>query len=231
MRVSLILGLLAAIASLATQADTAATVPSVEKPAALVVDGIPAVPQALADSTRPYMEFRTALFKSWNPADRSVLITTRFGNTAQLHQVKAPNAARTQLSFEADGIAFAAWAPSKGDVLLVAKDVGGNEFYQLYTLKDGRLTLLTDGKSRNLPNTWSKDGSLIGYSSTRRNGADNDLYVMDPRDPKTDRLVAQVKGGGWSINSFSRERTKAALIDRSPSPSPICTCWTLRRAS
>jgi dipeptidyl aminopeptidase/acylaminoacyl peptidase len=212
MRVSLILGLLAALASLATQADTA-TVSSVEKPAALVVDGIPAVPQALADSTRPYMEFRTALFKSWNPADRSVLITTRFGNTAQLHQVKAPNAARTQLSFETDGIAFAAWAPSKGDVLLVAKDVGGNEFYQLYTLKDGRLTLLTDGKSRNLPNTWSKDGSLIGYSSTRRNGADNDLYVMDPRDPKTDRLVAQVKGGGWSINSFSRDRTKAAVIE------------------
>jgi dipeptidyl aminopeptidase/acylaminoacyl peptidase len=213
MRVSLILGLLAAVASLSTHADTAATVPSVEKPAALVVDGIPAVPQALADSTRPYMEFRTAQFQSWNPVDRSLLMTTRFGNTAQVHAVKQPNAARTQLSFEVDGIAYASWAPSKGDVLLVQKDVGGNEFYQLYTLKDGRLRLLTDGKSRNIVNTWSKDGSLIGYSSTRRNGADNDLYVMDPRDPKTDRLVAQVKGGGWLISSFSPDRTRAAVIE------------------
>ena len=213
MRLSLVLGLLAAVVSLATRAETAVSVASVEKPAALVVDGIPAVPQALADSTRPYMEFRTALFQSWNPADRSVLITTRFGNTAQLHQVKAPNAARTQLSFEVDPIAFAAWAPTKGDVLVVAKDVGGNEFYQLYALAEGRLTLLTDGKSRNFFNTWSKDGSLIGYSSTRRNGADNDLYVMDPRDPKTDRMVAQVKGGGWSISAFSRDLAKAAVIE------------------
>lgn len=212
MRFSLAIGMLAAVASLSAQADSDA-VPSVEKPAALVVDGIPAVPLALADSTRPYMEYRTAAFKSWNPVDRSVLITTRFGNTAQLHQVKTPNAARTQLSFEVDGIGFAAWAPSKGDVLLVGKDVGGNEFYQLYTLKEGRLTLLTDGKSRNVFDTWSEDGSLIGYSSTRRNGADNDLYVMDPRDPKTDRLVAQVKGGGWQISSFSPDRTKAAVIE------------------
>lgn len=213
MRLSLALGMLAVVASFSTQADVTASIPSVEKPAALVVDGIPPVPQALADSTRPYMEFRTALFQSWNPVDRSVLITTRFGNTAQVHQVKAPDAARTQLSFEVDSIAFASWAPSKGDVLVVGKDVGGNEFYQLYTLKEGRLTLLTDGKSRNILDTWSQDGSLIGYSSTRRNGADNDLYIMDPRDPKTDRLVAEVKGGGWALSSFSHDRTKAAVIE------------------
>ena len=55
----------------------------------------------------------------------------------------------------------------------------------------GQLTLLTDGKSRNSLGSWSKDGKLLAYSSTRRNGADTDLYVMDPRDPKTDRLVAE----------------------------------------
>ena len=48
-------------------------------------------------------------------------------------------------------------------------------------------------------NAWSHDGRWLGYSSTRRNGADNDLYVIDPRNPKSDRLVAQVKGGGWAI--------------------------------
>ena len=210
MHIRLVCAVLSLAASVPVMADQA-TQKVVEKPAALIADGIPAVPQSLADSTRAYMEYRTATFQSWNPKDRSVLITTRFGNTPQIHEVKVPGGARTQLSFETDRILLATWAPKRGDVLLVQKDVGGNEFFQLYTLKDGALTLLTDGKSRNQLNAWSQDGELIGYSSTRRNGADNDLYVMDPRDPKTDRLVAQVKGGGWAIATFSPDRTQAIV--------------------
>ena len=185
----------------------------VEKPAAIVADGMPAVPVTLADRTRPYMEFRSAAFQGWNPADKSMLITTRFGNTPQVHGVKMPGGARTQLSFEVDRIGAASWAPGRGDVMLVMKDVGGGEFFQLYTLKDGVLSLLTDGKSRNEFGAWSHDGALVGYSSTRRNGTDSDLYVIDPRDPKSDRLVAQVKGGGWQIEGFSPNRSKAVVVE------------------
>jgi dipeptidyl aminopeptidase/acylaminoacyl peptidase len=186
----------------------------VEKPAALTADGIPPVPMELADSTRPYMEFRTAAFASWHPVDRSMLITTRFANTAQVHRVKMPGGARTQLSFEVDRIAEAGWAPAKGEVMVVMKDTGGDEFYQLYTLEEGRLRLLTDGKSRNQFNAWADDGSLIGYSSTRRNGTDIDLYVMDPRDPNTDRRVLEVTGGSaWAITAFSQDRSTAAVIE------------------
>jgi len=181
------------------------------KPAALVADGLPAIPDSVVAETRPYMEFRTAGFAGWNPVDKSMLITTRFANTAQLHTVAGPMMARTQISFEAEPVG-GHWSP-KGDVLVVRKDVGGGEFFQLYTLRDGRLTLLTDGKSRNALGAWRRDGGLIGYSSTRRNGADSDLYVMDPRDPKTDRLVAQVKGGGWSIQDFALDGKSAVVTE------------------
>jgi dipeptidyl aminopeptidase/acylaminoacyl peptidase len=199
----------AGAALLSSSAALAQDTPAVPKPAALVADGIPPIPAALAATTRPYMEFRTAGFAGWNAGDKSMLITTRFGNVAQLHRVAAPMMDRSQISFEAEPLG-GRWSP-KGDVLLVSKDIGGNEFFQLYTLKDGTLTLLTDGKSRNNFGAWNADGSLIGYSSTRRNGADTDLYIMDPRDPKTDRLVAQVKGGGWSIRDFSPDG-KTALV-------------------
>src|SRR5262245_15151137 len=109
---------LAAVALVASPMLLASTPAAVEKPAALVSDGIPPIPEELASSTRPYLEFRTAAFQSWNPADRSILITTRFGNTPQVHQVKAPGSARTQLSFEVDRVLFASWARSKGDVLV-----------------------------------------------------------------------------------------------------------------
>ncbi len=187
--------------------------PIVAPPAAIVADGIPPVPQALADETRPYMESRSAGFAGWNPLTRAALVSTRFGNTAQLHEVAAPLGMRRQVSFEADAIAGASYAPKRGDVLVVQKDVGGSEFWQLYTLKDGRLTLLTDGKSRNSINAWSHDGHLLGYSSTRRNGTDNDLYVMDPRNPKSNRLVAQVKGGGWAISDFAPDAKTAVVAE------------------
>ena len=98
-----------------------------------------------------------------------------------------------------------------GDVTVIQKDVGGDEFYQLYRLDSGRLELLTDGKSRNEFGAWSSDGALVGYSSTRRNGTDTDLYVMNPRDAKTDRRVAECKGGGWNFADFSPDGAHAVV--------------------
>lgn len=203
MRSALLLALLATVS-----APASAEVP---KPAALVADGIPAVPDELAVKTRPYMEFRTANFVGWHPLDKSMLVATRFGNTAQLHRVAAPMMARKQISFEAEPVSNGSWAPKRGDILLVEKDVGGGEFFQIFSLKDGQLTLLTDGKSRNSLNTWSDDGELIGYSSTKRNGTDNDLYVMNPRNPGSSRMVAEVKGGGWAIAAFAPDK-KTAIV-------------------
>jgi dipeptidyl aminopeptidase/acylaminoacyl peptidase len=186
----------------------------VEKPAALVADGIPPVAAELAARTRPYMEFRTAAFLGWHPKDRSLLVATRFANTNQVHRVARPGGAREQLTFEEDRIVGASHAPVTGDVTVVQKDVGGDEFFQLYTLAEGHLTLLTDGRSRNEFGAWSHDGQLIGYTSTRRNGADADLYVMNPRDRSTDRRVAEVRGGGWEFADFSPDRKQAVLVER-----------------
>ena len=179
-------------------------------PAAITADGVPPIPASLADRLRPYLEARSAGAVDWNPVDRSLLISTRFANVAQLHSVAGPLAMRRQITFETDRVGGAQYSKS-GDVLVVQKDTGGGEFFQLYTLKDGRLSLLTDGKSRNQFGAFSHDGRLIGYSSTRRNGADSDLYVMDPRDPKSDRLVAQVKGGGWAITDFAPDGKSAVV--------------------
>jgi len=180
------------------------------KPAALTADGIPPVPLTLAQRTRPYMEFRTAGFAGWNARDRSILITTRFGDTSQLHRVATPMADREQISFEVEPTG-GRWSPN-GDVLVATRDIGGNEFFQIYTLANGRLSLLTDGRSRNGLNVFSHDGRWIAYTSTRRNGTDSDIYVMDPRNPSTNRMVAQVEGGGWGVSDFSYDGRQAVAI-------------------
>ncbi|MFM6949481.1 MAG: prolyl oligopeptidase family serine peptidase [Novosphingobium sp.] len=200
---------LSAIALPFVPATAQNAVPVAPKPAAIEADGVPAVPLALVEATRPYMEFRTAAFLDWDPATRAMLVATRFGNVAQLHTVAAPGMARRQISFEAEPLG-GLYMPNDG-TLVVRKDTGGSEFWQLYTLKDGRLTLLTDGKSRNEINAVSADGKWLGYSSTRRNGSDSDLYVIDPRDPASNRLVLQVKGGGWAIADFAPGNATAVV--------------------
>jgi dipeptidyl aminopeptidase/acylaminoacyl peptidase len=201
--------LLLPLTAAASQSGSAPAV--VEKPAALTAEGIPAIPADLAMRTRPYMEFRTAGFSGWNARDHSMLITTRFGNVNQLHRVAAPLGDREQISFEAEPVG-GRWSPT-GDLLLATKDVGGSEFFQIYALASGRLTLLTDGRSRNGLNAFSHDGRWIAYTSTRRNGTDSDIYVMDPRNPSTDRMVAQVQGGGWGVSDFAYDGQRAVAIN------------------
>ena len=213
MPTSRLLFALLATAAAPVMAQTApAKEPTVPIPAAITAERVPALPLALADRARPYLESRGASFQGWDPKQRGVLIGTRFANVSQLHKVAMPMGARTQISFEAEPVG-GSFAPGSGDVIVVGKDRGGDEYYQLHTLKDGRLTLLTDGKSRNNFGAWSQDGQLVGFSSTRRNGQDTDLYVMDPRVPGSSRMAAEVNGGGWSIAGFSPDKRTAYVIE------------------
>jgi dipeptidyl aminopeptidase/acylaminoacyl peptidase len=180
-------------------ANPSGTVPA---PAALTRDGVPDVPGDLAAATRPYMEFRTAGFLSWDPRTKGMLILTRFADANQLHLVAEPGAARRQLTFEPEPIGGAAFSDGAGDVLLAFKDVGGNENFQAYRVENGGLVLLTDGTSRNTGARFSKDGALLGWASNARNGRDMDLWVMNPRDPASKRMVAERQGGGWGFADF-----------------------------
>lgn len=170
----------------------------------LVLRGIPGLPAALREDVRRYTEFRSAAVVDWHPLRRELLISTRFGNTAQLHRVASPGGARAQLTFFDEPVGEAAWSPD-GRFLVLGRDAGGNEFSQLYRqeVPGGRVTLLTDGRSQNGGVRWSRKGDRIAYGSTRRNSADRDLYVMDPRDPASDRRVLEVEGGGWSVQDWA----------------------------
>lgn len=176
--------------------------PVIPPPPAILADGIPPIARSLVADTRPYLEYRTAGFVGWHPIDRSMLITTRFGNVAQLHRVAAPGSARQQITFEEEPIFSGNWSPD-GSVLLLEKDAGGNEVSQIFSLEEGRLTLLTDGKSRHALGPWSDDGHFVAYGSNQRTGVYNDIYVMDPRDPTSARLVLSTDSGGWAAIDFA----------------------------
>jgi dipeptidyl aminopeptidase/acylaminoacyl peptidase len=171
----------------------------------LVVEGLPPIPAELAESANRYTEFRSAGLSDWHPTKREMLISTRFGDTNQVHHVASPGGAREQITFYADRVGGASYHPSAPDYFVFSKDAGGSEFFQLfrYDLAEGQGTLLTDGKSRNTGGLWSTAGDRIVYGSTRRTGADVDFYTMDPAEPQTDKLLTENKGGGWGVADWS----------------------------
>src|SRR6266571_7295744 len=167
----------------------------------LVVEDIPKIPVAMAEEINRYTEFRYASLSNWHPTKREMLISTRFADTSQIHLVKFPGGARTQLTFFKDSVGGASYQPTRGDYFVFSKGSGGNENYQKYRydFATGAITLLTDGKSRNTGGVWANAGNWYAYESTRRNGEDVDIWVLNPSDPKSDRMLAQLKGGGWGV--------------------------------
>jgi dipeptidyl aminopeptidase/acylaminoacyl peptidase len=144
-----------------------------------------------------------------------ILIGTRFADTVQLHRVTMPGGARTQVTFFPDRVGGALFQPTRGEYFVFSKDVGGGEWYQnyRYDLATGKVTLLTDGKSRNSLGEWSSRGDRMVYTSTRRTGKDNDFYVLDPADPTSDRLLTQVEGGGWFPIDWSPDDRQILAVE------------------
>jgi dipeptidyl aminopeptidase/acylaminoacyl peptidase len=181
----------------------------------LVVEGIPQIPATIAEDVRRYTEYRSAALASWHPTRREMLISTRFGDTPQLHLVRMPGGDRKQLTFFPERVAGGSFQPKTGDYFVFAKDIGGNEFFQLFRqdIATGDVTLLTDGKSRNTGGAWSNAGDRLVYNSTRRNGKDSDFYVINPTDPKTDKLLMQVESGGWGTADWSPDDKNLLVVE------------------
>ncbi len=190
-------------------ADLSLPVPSNLKP-----DGLPEIPHAVFDQVNRYTESRSALLLDWHPTRREILISTRFGDVPQLHRVAMPGGDRQQLTFFPDSITQGLFNPADGDEIAFTKDISGGEFYQLYLqdLHSGKITMLTSGgRSRNTGPVWARDGQKIAYSSTARDGQNADIWIVDPHDPKSARILCQTNEPGWVVSDWSQDRKQMLL--------------------
>lgn len=176
--------------------------------------GVPPIPASLPEALLPYGSSRRALLLGWHPVRREMLIWTRLGEAGQIHSVAGPGMDRRQLTFAREGVSApppqgtSAWYGPRGTYFVFTKDTGGGaETMQLfrYDLDTRQTTLLTDGKSRNGSPAWAHRAGLMAFDSNQRgghNGADRDLYVMNPLNPASAKLVAEMQGL-WSVAAWS----------------------------
>lgn len=177
----------------------------------LIFDGIPARDPTESASLARWLESRSAGFVDWL-ADGSLIITSRFGNTAQLHRVRAPLSMLEQLTFEAEPVSDAVAHPYDANSLLYLKDSGGDENSQIWlrTLEGGGSRLLTDGKSRHGRPVFAHDGKRIAFNSNARDGASNDVYISDMQ--ATPQLLVTGGSDELDVQDWSPDDRRLALI-------------------
>jgi hypothetical protein len=177
-RIALLVSLLLAPLSFAAEQPAKTLTPGDN----LVIDGIPPIPMELVEQIGRYTESRSGVFQDWHPAKAEMLITTRFGDTNQVHRVAMPGGARTQLTFFPDRIDGASFEPTKGDYFIFTKGVGGNEFNQnyRYDFATGDGTLLTTA-SREIPDRPGATRAIALHTRRRDATAPTPTFMWNRR--------------------------------------------------
>ena len=191
----LALALALAVAPAAAAADV---VRSEANDGNLIMEDVPPIPTRIVEDLNRYQNVRSAVFQAWAGDGDGLYIITRFGDVDQLHRVDMPGGARFQLTFDEEPLSSVLRQP-EGSQLIFTRDAGGSEFSQIFLFdpETGRSTMLTDGESRNGAMTWDRDGRRFAYQSTLRNGAANDLWIMDPARPEEADIVLESQDGSW----------------------------------
>ena len=172
----------------------------------LLQTGVAPVPERLWQRAEQLLEARSARLLDVSSGGESVLVTTRFGQTMQLHVVDRAMGARTQVTFGREPVTSGAFQPGDPMIVYYRRDVGGSENWQVYRLdrRTGHSELLTDGKSRHEALVLSPDGRRLAYDGTGRNGKDTDVYVADTARPREARRLFEADGT-WQPLDFSRD--------------------------
>jgi len=178
----------------------------------LVAQGIPAIPQSLADAVGRYNDFRGHAFVDWHPTQREMLVSHRKAgaDTAQIFRVSTPLAEGQQLTASADPVTRASYEPRTGRYIVFERASGGNEVGQLYRLAldqpGAQPVLLTQPDERNAMSGWLRKSGRLLYSSVpidrtaqggTRTKVSTTLWLMDPEKPEGRRKLAELEGGGW----------------------------------
>ena len=179
----------------------------------LILEDVPYVPEKIRQELKGYQNIRSASFRGFKPDNEGVFISTRFGDVGQLHVVEKPLGMRKQVTFFDEPIGSVSVQPN-GELIAFTMDSGGSENAQIYVMnpENGRTVLVSDGKSRNGSVLWSRDGDKIAYGTTKRNGASNDVWVMDYKYPDQAKMVfASPDGTSWTPADWSKDSKKILL--------------------
>jgi len=145
---------------------------------------------------------RTAVIADVAADGEELLVRCDDTGSLQVYRLPAGGGELAQLTFLAEPVSAARYIPGTNDIV-IAVDRGGNENYQLWLVDlsggEPRALIVEDNIKHDLGDV-SRDGTLISFTSTKRNGVDIDVYVLN----RDDGRIRSVLEGGWNrVECFS----------------------------
>lgn len=164
----------------------------------LILEGVPDIPQGLVTRLNQYQNVRSATVLDWTRNGKAMYIRTRFGDISQIHRVHAAGGTRLQLTWFREPIGEVS-RRDKSEEIAITMDTGGAEQDQIFLFDPDTATtrMVTDGESRNRRINWSRNGNNMAFQSTRRNGRSNDLWIMNPDQADSSRMLLEAPDGTW----------------------------------
>jgi hypothetical protein len=193
----------------------------------LVVKGIPKIPKSLARDVAKYAFAYGLPVAGWH-SEKTELLLKGVSSGTWISRIESPGGPQKSWLYINETDIYDVYIQPQAKYLIYNKDNDGDEAYQmyLYDIEKRKSTLLSDGKSRNTEFVWSRSGEQVVYSYTPPNGTGVSLAIINPFDPKSNRVIVQstgsyIKAYDWSPDDrqivfcefYSNVASKLWLID------------------
>jgi dipeptidyl aminopeptidase/acylaminoacyl peptidase len=163
----------------------------------------------------------------WHPAERELWVKG-ISTAAWVSRIESPESAqKIWFSLQMGGIYDLYFQP-QAKHLIYNRDADGNESFQmyLYDIERRASARLSEGKSRNTEFVWSNAGDRVVYSFSPARAEGVGLSLINPFDPKSNRLLVESTGNylkayDWSPDDklvaycefLSNTNSKLGLVD------------------
>jgi len=176
-------------------------------------ENVPPISAQEIDRAAQFSNIRRATALAWNSTGNSILISTRFGETEQLHLVKEPLGARHQLTFYTEPVSNATFSPV-GNRIVFGRDTGGDENFQgfLLDIESGQTSQLTRPGTRNSNLLWSRDGGSVAYMSNNDDLSRFDVWVASADQAQPARMLVKGTGFYWAPFAWSPDNSKLLVM-------------------
>ena len=187
----------------------------VPKPPAITAEGVARVAwgPVLDDAGEFWASRQAKSLVDWMPDGSGLLVPgRRMILDARLHTQSDPGAEPVFLPRIPRNVAGIHGHPGR-EYMVLGWDTDGNEQQCLYRwdLGDSDPVLLTSELELAAFGAFEPNGPRMAYVSTRRNGKDFDIYVMDPLNAQSDRMILAVEGM-WRVAGWSRTADELLLM-------------------
>lgn len=178
----------------------------------LILDGVAAASPALVERLSPWLQARSATTRGWLP-DGALLVSTRFGDTEQLHRVASPLGAREQLTF-ADAPIIAATASPAAQAQGLAFIIEGiaRELHT-YRFADRTTQRIATPRLQSAGLVWSPDGRSAVFAGSAVDGLHQDVLAIEPGGNLQPRLLVAAGSRSWRPLAWSLDGARLLIED------------------